>query len=299
MPEREYSINDNGYRLIDTGNGRKLEQFGKYILIRPISTAIWRPAKPELWKQANAEFYRSGKDTGTWKTLGAKPLPPSWILEHNGLKYNIEPNSFGNLGLFPEHWLYQTWITRIIDTWKYQDPTKPIKILNLFSYSGSNSLKTVTLRTEITNVDSSKQSMHLLTRNLEINGLAGKTRLILEDAKKFMQREIKKGNKYDGIMLDPPTFGRGPTGEIFKIETDVNELIDMCQQLAILDRSFVVFTCHTPGLLPSTLQNLFFSTFNQPAKAEELVLSDIAGRNLPAGIITKICLDKSYKESVI
>jgi 23S rRNA (cytosine1962-C5)-methyltransferase len=146
-------------------------------------------------------------------------------------------------------------------------------------------------------VDSSKQSMHLLTRNLEVNGLAGKTRLILEDVKKYMQREIKRGSKFDGILLDPPTFGRGPKGEIFKIETDVNELIDLCSQLTIPDRSFVVFTCHTPGLLPSTLQNLFFNIFNHPARAEELVLNDIAGRSLPAGIIAKINLDKSFKES--
>ncbi len=289
-------VAETGYKLIDTGNGRKLEQFGKYMLIRPISTAIWKPAKAELWSQAHAEFYRpKAKDTGDWKMLSPSPLPKNWPLTHKGLKYIIEPNHFGNVGLFAEHWIYQEWMTKIILNWQEQDKTRPIKILNLFSYSGSNSLNLVRLGCELTNVDSSRQSMALLTQNLMINGLAGKTRLILEDVKKFLAKEIKRGSKYDGIMLDPPTFGRGPEGEIFKIETDINELIAMCAQLVIPNHSFMVMTCHTPGLLPSTLQNLFFSVFNQATQTAELVLSDIVGRSLPAGVIAKINLDKPKK----
>ena len=294
--EIEEKVAETGYKLIDTGNGRKLEQFGKYMLIRPISTAIWKPAKAELWSQAHAEFYRpKAKDTGDWKMLSPKALPKNWPLTHKGIKYNIEPNAFGNVGLFAEHWIYQDWLTKIVTNWKEQDSARPVKILNLFSYSGSNSLNLVRLGCEVTNVDSSRQSMALLTQNLAVNGMAGKTRLILEDVKKFLAKEIKRGSQYDGILLDPPTFGRGPEGEIFKIETDINELIAMCAQLVIPERSFLIMTCHTPGLLPSTLQNLFYSIFNQPTQVSELVLSDIVGRNLPAGVIAKINLDKPKK----
>jgi len=283
------------YKLIDSGNGKKLEQFGKWVIVRPISTAIWKPAKSELWKQAHAEFVRSGKETGVWRSSSAKPLPKNWVINHDGLKYNLEPNQFGNMALFPEHWTYQKWLNNVVQNLQKKDPKETLKILNLFSYSGSNSLKLVKMGCQVTNVDSSKQSMSLLTKNLEINGFAGKTRLILEDVKKFLNREIKRGAKYDGILLDPPTFGRGPQGEIFKIETDLSELLQLCQQLLIPERSFIILTCHTHGLLPSTLENLFISLFRQRPETAEIVLSDLGGRNLPAGMIAKLSLDKPKK----
>ncbi|GAB4145312.1 MAG: class I SAM-dependent methyltransferase [Patescibacteria group bacterium] len=276
------------YVLLDSGNGKKLEQFGKYTLIRPANQAIWKLHQPALWEKSAAEFIRQGKETGTWKD-GNGVLPKQWTLQHDGLHYTIQPNEFGNVGLFPEHWQHQEWIKEKIGK------AKGLNILNLFSYTGSNSIFLVKQGHKLVQVDSSRQSMDILNKNLEINGLTGQCRLILDDVLKFLQREVKRGSKYDAIILDPPTYGRGKNGEIFKIEKDLPNLLELVAALLAPEFKFVLFTCHTPGYTPLVLKNTFRGYFRGNMETGEVEVEDLYGKYLPGGTYLRLSQKNSYK----
>jgi 23S rRNA (cytosine1962-C5)-methyltransferase len=216
------------YELIDSGNGQKLERYGDYVLARPDPQALWRPRFPvQVWHQADAEFIREGKKT-TWKTK--KNLPTTWNISFGGLVFEIAPTTFKHTGLFPEH----------VSTWKWLQEkithqthlTRPVNVLNLFGYTGGASLACAQAGATVCHVDGSKLAIEWAKRNQKLSGLsADSIRWILDDVLVFLKREIKRGNTYDIIVMDPPAFGRGPDGEVWDIQEHLPQLLELCMQV--------------------------------------------------------------------
>ena len=242
------------YSLLDSGAGEKLERFGDYTLIRPCSQAIWSKDtnKNRLWEQANASFNRKGGLN--WR--GRDNLPNQWVIQINSVKMKLSTTDFGHIGIFPE----------TIELWetiqeKVQSNTarksKPLKFLNLFAYSGGATMAAAHAGAHCCHVDASKGMVQWAKENAEINGLSKHPiRWIVDDVNKFLQREIRRGNRYDGILLDPPSFGRGKSGELYKIEHAMLETLDNVKRVLSEDFAFVTLTSHTPGLTPTVLSNL-------------------------------------------
>lgn len=258
------------YQLIDHGEGEKLEQIGSYLIRRPCQQAVWPRTRPDLWK-ADASFDR---EKG-W--IGA--LPDEWVISYQQHKFLITPNNFGNLGLFFEHallWSPLKW-----------EPSKSPKILNLFAYTGAATIAFAKMGAQVCHVDASKKCLSHARKNAEMNGLGeAPIRYICDDALKFIKREIKRGQRYDGILLDPPTFGRGPKQELFKIEDQCLPLINSLQQLLSDDPLFFIFSSHTPGWTPLGMELLFNRFIHEKKgviKSEELFISSPEGKKLPSG----------------
>lgn len=257
------------YELIDSGDGKKLERFGEIVLIRPSSQALWQPAIPEAWKRADASFSREGG----WRYY--RKVPDSWIVEIDGLKLKAALTDFGHLGIFPEH--AQLW-----------NPVRPLikkgmRILNLFAYSGSATLAAAQQQAEVCHVDAAKGMVQWARENAHLNKLEkAPIRWIVEDVKKFLAREQKRRSFYEGIILDPPTFGRGSKGEVFKIERDLLPLLSLCKEILSKEASFVILSCHTPGFTPLVLEQVMQQLFGERLEAGEMVLS---GKNfiIPSG----------------
>jgi 23S rRNA (cytosine1962-C5)-methyltransferase len=250
------------YTLLDSGEGEKLERFGDYVLRRPCGTAIWRHLESDdVWNGADARFTRDDTWVGT--------LPDRWEVEHGGLQFRISPTQFGHLGLFPEHALI----------W---EQLQCKKLLNLFAYSGGATLAAARLGAEVVHVDASKGMVAWAQENAALNDLKEvPIRWIIDDALKFMQREVRRGNRYDLILLDPPSFGRGPKGEVFKIEEQLPKMLDAACQL-LLPGGRVILSCHTPGYSPQLLCNLLEDRLGTGAmEGGELLLP--GKRPLPSG----------------
>ncbi|MCB1084582.1 MAG: class I SAM-dependent methyltransferase [Chlamydiia bacterium] len=256
------------YQLIDSGNEKKLEQFGDHLLIRPCAQALWKPSQPEKWKNAESTFER---EKG-W----SRSLPPSWTLPFHGLTLKIVPTDFGHLGLFPEHALHF-------------DPMKaalknPSSVLNLFAYSGAATLALAQAGHTVCHVDAAKGIVEWARENAALSHLEkAPIRWIVDDALKFLKREIKRGRTYDALLLDPPTFGRGAQGQVFKIERDLIPLLQACKEVLTSKPAFVLLTCHTPGLTPTILSHLLTQTFPTltPTSGEMLLPSE--SLSLPSG----------------
>jgi 23S rRNA (cytosine1962-C5)-methyltransferase len=228
----------NQYALLDSGHGRKLERFGKITLDRPCAQAVWNPAKPQLWKSADAFFTR--KQGLEWR--GRDKLPESWQATINGVTLKLSTTDFGHLGVFPETREMWSWIT---ETFAAEAPkrTEPLKFLNLFAYSGGATLAGAKGGAHCCHVDASK-------------GMVQWARWIVDDVNKFLSREIKRGNRYHGILLDPPSFGRGKGGELYKIEHALLETLKLVKGVLSDNPCFVYLTSHTPGFTPIVLDNL-------------------------------------------
>ncbi len=267
------------YQLIDCGDKQKLEKFGRFKLIRPCPQALWSKRSPEKWAKPDGEFVRANKETGQWKIFNPD-MPESWRVKplDSNLSWKIELNDFGNVGVFTEHWLYAFKLKNYF--------SREGKILNLFSYTGSNCLDLVKHGYSMTVVDSSKNAMTTYSDNLEFNGLGRKNqRLILEDAYKFISREVRRGNKYSGIIMDAPSFGRGTKGEVFSIEDDLVKLIRTCQSL-MDSKAKVVMTLHSPRFTIGILDNLIKDIFrNKDIKVEEILNPCESGVSLPSGFL--------------
>lgn len=236
------------YEFLDSGNGKKLERFGPYLLARPCSQALWKPSLPELWKQADASFDRENKIG--WKQRDN--LPQQWEIEIEHLLFKISTTDFGHLGIFPEHAPFWPRMEQFITEAKRQ-----ISVLNLFAYSGGATLAAAKAGAKVCHVDASKGMISWAKENAALNHLTEKPiRWIADDAIKFMKREIRRGQTYDAIIIDPPTFGRGTQGEVFKIEEEIQPLLEMTIQLLSLHPLFILFTCHTPGFTPLVMQHL-------------------------------------------
>lgn len=243
------------YTLIDSGHGRKLEQFGGVRVSRPEPQALWHPSLSEAeWAKADATFTNASEkeddDKGSWSTT--KRLPETWPVQVEGISMLCRLMTYRHMGLFPEQRPHWQWISNEIKKSK-----KPLKILNLFAYTGAASLVAAKAGAEVTHVDASKKAIQWAKENQDSSGLGeSKIRWICDDAAKFVAREIRRGNKYDGILLDPPRYGRGPEGEVWKFETDVGPLLASCADLLSPDARFMILTAYTMRLSSLTLQHM-------------------------------------------
>lgn len=238
------------YFLIDSGEGQKLEQFGPYQISRPSAQAIWpKTLNKDEWKSADAIFTRAPDNH--W--IKKPHFPQEWTIEIEGILFKLSPTDFGHLGIFPEQQEMWRWIQEILEKHKREKP----KVLNLFAYSGGSTLAAAKAGAEVCHVDSSKGMVTWARENAKINGLEeAPIRWIIEDALKFIKRELNRGNRYEGIILDPPSFGRGSKGEVFKIEEAIFDLLKNCVQLLSHKPLFLLFSCHTPGFTPLMVKNI-------------------------------------------
>ena len=212
------------YEVIDTSDGEKLERWGEYILVRPDPQVIWNTKKRNpLWKKENGHYHRSSKGGGEWEF---KNLPNEWSIKYNSLTFNLKPFAFKHTGLFPEQAVNWDWFSGIIQNKIKENPEQPFKVLNLFAYTGGATLSAAKAGAHVTHVDASKGMVNWAKENAVSSGLSdAPIRWLVDDCVKFVEREIRRGNKYDGIIMDPPSYGRGPKGEIWKIEDCVYDLI--------------------------------------------------------------------------
>ena len=228
------------YEILDMANGEKLERWGNIILIRPDPQIIWKnKSKPELWKNAHAHYHRSKSGGGSWEYL--KKIPESWQISYKDLIFNLKPMGFKHTGLFPEqaaNWDF------MID--KIKNAGRPIKVLNLFAYTGGASVACSYAGASVCHVDSSKGMTSWAKENVASSGLSDNpVRFIIDDVIKFVQREIRRGNKYDAIVMDPPSYGRGANGEVWNIEDSLYTLVELCTQV-LSDKLFLQSFCLHP-----------------------------------------------------
>lgn len=244
----------SSYFLVDSGKGRKLEQFGPFLISRPCSQAVWEQSlTDEKWHAADAIFQREG-DT-KWKFHRSHASNP-WTVECEGVKFKIAPTDFGHLGLFPEQRPFWHWIQKRISETK-EKRSEPIQVLNLFAYSGGATLAAAKAGAHVCHLDASKGMVDWARENAALNKLEdAPIRWIVDDVRKFLQRELRREKRYDGIILDPPSFGRGSKGEVFKIEDHVIELLKQCRSLLTEKPLFILFSCHTPGFTPVAMHHL-------------------------------------------
>ena len=238
------------YRLLDSGNGRKLERFGSYITDRPCAQAVWRTTLPrQEWARADAFFTR--EKGGGWSFR--RPVPREWLCRLGGIDFIVTPTDFGHIGIFPEHLIGWKWMTARVAESRRPHPS----ILNLFAYSGGATLALAKTGCELCHLDASKKTVDWAHRNAAANNLQeAPIRWIVDDVNKFLQRELRRGRRYDGIVLDPPSFGRGTNQEVFKIDDGLLTLLDSCRQLLSDTPLFLFLTCHTPGYTPIVLGHL-------------------------------------------
>ncbi len=271
------------YALLDSGNAQKLERFGEYVFIRPCSQALWEPSlKKEIWDKADAVFSR--EDSQGWKVKGS--LPEHWVVSFCGLQFKIALTDFGHVGLFPEHSIVWKDMQALIAAQKTR-----LNILNLFAYSGGASLAAVRAGAQVCHLDASKGMVNWARENAALNHLTqAPIRWIVDDVMKFLKRESKRGVVYDGLILDPPTFGRGNRGEIFKIEREICTLLQLCRSVLSKQPLFVFFTSHTPGMTPKVLEHLLLQMMkgaNGEVRGEEMLLPAEQGLAIPSGSIAK------------
>jgi 23S rRNA (cytosine1962-C5)-methyltransferase len=241
------------YLLIDSGNGRKLERFGKYLLSRPCSQAVWKPSLSENeWQKADAVFLREG-DT---KWIYHSDISPSWQVLVSGINFKISPTDFGHLGIFPEQKDFWSWIQTTLIKAK-ENRTEPLQVLNLFAYSGGSTLAAAKAGAQVCHLDASKSMVAWARENAVLNQMEqAPIRWIIDDVSKFLARELRRGKRYDAIILDPPSFGRGSKGEVFKIEDDLHNILNQCRDLLTDRPLFILFSCHTPGFTPVAMNHL-------------------------------------------
>jgi 23S rRNA (cytosine1962-C5)-methyltransferase len=272
------------YQLLDFGDGRRLERFGQYVLDRPCPAADGiQKSSPELWSQAQAHYVKRELADGSWRS--ANEIPLSWPIYHGQAQLELKLTDFGHIGVFPEHAGNWDWIAR-----QLKAAGEPMRVLNLFAYTGGATLACAASGAEVVHVDSAQNSVLWARRNTERSGLGDASiRWITEDALKFVGRELKRGNKYHGVVLDPPSYGHGPKGEVWKIQTDLPELLEMCAELTEQDRRFILMSCHTTGYVPADLQKTLRDGFpvDGPIQAGGLAIRAADGRNLPCGVAAR------------
>jgi 23S rRNA (cytosine1962-C5)-methyltransferase len=265
------------YRLIDSGEGLKLEQFGKFRLIRPCPQALWRKMHPREWGDCDAVFSRENKKGWTF----LRTMPKEWIVELGGIQLRIAPTDFGHLGVFPEHAvLWQGLLDAALGS----------QILNLFAYSGGATLAFAKQGGKVCHLDASKGMVEWARENAKINHLEkAPIRWIVDDASKFLKREVRREVRYEGIVLDPPTFGRGAQGEVFKIETDIIPILELCKSVLSKSPRFIAFSCHTTGVSPLVLEHLARQLFPQAnIQTGEMCLHSEGALSIPSGSYAKI-----------
>ena len=274
------------YELLDFGSGRKLERFGDFVVDRPCPAAEEATkSSPEIWKQAIARYERTSDNQGKW--LPENALPKTWSITHGELKFELKPTPFGHLGIFAEQAANWDWIARVVAR-----ANRPPKVLNLFAYTGGSTLAAAAVGAEVTHVDSAKNTVAWARRNTKISSLEeAPIRWITEDALKFVRREVKRGNRYDAVILDPPSYGHGVKGEPWHLATGLAELLTLCAELTSEGREFLLLTCHSPGFGPAEvsayLADNIFGHCSAGVMARELTIQSADGRELPSGVVAR------------
>ena len=242
-----YSQNWKDYELLDATDGERLERWGKYILVRPDPQIIWKGAAAHaLWKKADAVYRRSSAGGGGWKQ---NRLPEQWHIQYGDLKFLIKPMGFKHTGLFPEQAANWDWFSE-----KIRRAGRPIQVLNLVAYTGGATVAAAKAGASVVHVDAAKNMVAQAKENARLSGLAeAPIRYIVDDCKKFVEREIKRGNFYDAVIMDPPSYGRGPSGEVWKIEDCVDELVTLTAKLLSKEPLFFLINSYTTGLSPLSM----------------------------------------------
>jgi len=271
------------YELLDTADGERLERWGDIILIRPDPQIIWQTSKKDpRWKTAHARYIRSGTGGGHWETY--KDIPASWQITYGDLKFSLKPMGFKHTGLFPEQAVNWDKMTALI-----KNADRPIRVLNLFGYTGGATLACVAAGAHVTHVDASKGMVTWGRENAVASGLGDRPmRWLVDDCGKFVQRELRRGNTYDAILMDPPSYGRGPGGEVWKLEEQIYGLVAECVKLLSDTPLFFLINSYTTGLSPSVMQYILASLMQKKyggvTVADEIGLPVTAsGLVLPCG----------------
>lgn len=280
------------YEVIDTCAGEKCERWGDYILVRPDPQVIWDTGHNNpAWKQKNGHYHRSNKGGGEWEF---RNLPKEWSIKYRDLTFNLKPFSFKHTGLFPEQAVNWDWCAEKIRT-AIKEKGRPLKVLNLFAYTGGATISAAAAGASVTHVDASKGMVTWAKENAVSSGLSdAPIRWLVDDCVKFVEREIRRGNTYDGIIMDPPSYGRGPKGEIWKIEDSIYPFIQLTAKLLSKDSVFFLINSYTTGLQPAVLSYMMNTTivpqFGGRVEAEEIGLPVTeSGLILPCGASGRWC----------
>lgn len=280
------------YTVLDCGNGEKVERWGPHTLVRPDPQAIWpRDGACRAWKQADAVYHRSSAGGGKWEI---KKLPAQWQIRYGALVFNLKPMSFKHTGLFPEQAANWDFIDAMI-----RGAGRPISVLNLFAYTGGATLAAAAAGASVCHVDASKGMVNWARENAASSGLEDKPiRWIVDDCKKFIEREIRRGHHYDAIIMDPPSYGRGPSGETWKIEDDIADFVALASQLLNTQPLFMLVSSYSTGLAPSVMSYLLGTTAAKhhctgSIEAQELGLPvQSTGLTLPCGSSARFIADR-------
>ena len=272
----------NDYEVLDTSGGEKLERWGKYLLVRPDPQVIWNTPKNDPgWKKMNGHYHRSSRGGGEWEFFH---LPEQWSIRYNNLTFQLKPFSFKHTGLFPEQAANWDWFSE-----KIKNAGRPVKVLNLFAYTGGATLSAAAAGAHVTHVDASKGMVAWAKENARSSGLEdAPIRWLVDDCVKFVERGIRRGNKYEAIIMDPPSYGKGPKGEIWKIEDSIFPFIELCTQILSDEPLFFLISSYTTGLQPAVLTYMMNTAivkrFGGFVEAEEIGLPvRDSGLILPCG----------------
>lgn len=273
------------YELLDTGGGEKLERWGGYILRRPDPQIIWPlPKETGMWKEAHAHYHRSSSGGGQWEEK--VKLPERWTITYENLKFIIKPTGFKHTGLFPEQQANWKWMMA-----KIRAAGRPIKVLNLFAYTGGATVACASAGAEVCHVDAAKGMVIWAKENLQASGLGDRpVRFITDDVFKFVQREQRRGNTYDAIIMDPPSYGRGPNGEMWKLESDLYRFVESCAAILTPNPLFFLINSYTTGISATVLTNILSMSlknkYGGSIQSGEIGLPITAsGLVLPCGIL--------------
>jgi len=258
------------YELIDTGEGKKLERWGNYVMVRPDPRIIWGEKRPEEWEKAGAVF--EGE-----KWTFRNPPPQNWVVSYKDIKFKLKPTDFKHTGVFPEQAVNWEWLPRAE------------KVLNLFAYTGGATIAAAQKGAFVTHLDASKPAISWAKENAKLSGIEeNKIRWIEDDALKFVKREIKRGNKYDGIIMDPPRFGRGTNGEVWKIEENIREMVQACKEILSPNPTFFLINAYTADLSHVAIENLLSDVLGKKVESGEVGIRESEGeRILPAGVFAR------------
>jgi len=270
------------YELLDCGDGQKLERWGPYIFIRPDPQVIWPKVSPGLWKNCDAIYQRSSSGGGAWNFV--RKIPEYWTINYHSFKFKVRPTGFKHLGLFPEQQANWDWIMDMIN-----GAQRPVSVLNLFGYTGGATIAAAAANASVCHVDAARGMVDWCRENAALCGLAeAKIKYIVDDCLAFIRREIRRGKSYDAIIMDPPSFGRGKRGEVWKLEDNLWELLDECRKLLGKNPLFLLVNAYTANLSPLVLANMVGASLKDRGGCIESgeiglpVKSD--GKILPCGI---------------
>lgn len=271
------------YKLIDTSNSEKLEVWKDIVLIRPDPQIIWKTSrKSPLWNNAHGHYQRSSSGGGSWEFK--KKIPESWEISYNKLTFNIKPTGFKHTGLFPEQAVNWEWMKN-----KIESANRPVNVLNLFAYTGGATLACAEAGANVCHVDASKGMVQWARENAASSHLDDKpVRWIVDDCEKFVSREIRRGKSYDAVIMDPPSYGRGPNGEVWKLEDSIFDLVELCSKVLSDDPLFFLLNSYTTGLSPSVMAYILGETvgskYGGKVSADEIgLLCEKSGLILPCG----------------